>query len=247
MINIVRALMLSLIVSSIAVAEPIKKQPSTVIESFKNTAPEAISDAIVVDFVLGVGMWGLGLGTAPAALVGGVTSALGYMVRKTCNDYQVQNGVRDPAVSTLCGFAGGALKYTTRSLVLGKYDNLQPLVGALDGGLYEATSHLRGAYPTTEYMAIEALVSLAQYMQQLSLNQAALGTRMTKAQKAIALKAATFSAYKLFVEMRMGAAVGALVSAAVHTTLPWYGAYVSNKVSQLSSYLWSSQSDKREL
>lgn len=210
MAKIAQLILFSLLIGTASIAA----EPKSLAGSFTKTAGEAVAEGFTIDLPLNLLFWGLGMASPQAVAVKTVAAATSYMVRKTCNDYnEDENGKRDWRISTVCGFVGGALKYSSRSAILGNFNIFEPLVGALDAGLYEATSQIRGNHQTAEIAGIEAIVSTAQYFQNLRL----------KPDQAFSISALAAAA-------KEGAAVGALVSGTVYTTLTWYGADIKNWV-----------------
>lgn len=186
-----------------------KTKDKTPADSFKKTLPGAISDTLLLELPLDILSYGLGIGPNPADItIRALATVGGYSIRKTCKDYQSIDGVVHWSDAGWCGIAGGALKYGTRSAVLGKYNYLEPFVGAIDAGLYDATSHLRGSFPTAEYVVIETFVAGIQNLQAYWLAKHALGENLGK-------------------DLRAGAAVGVLVSGFVHTTISWYSDWLT--------------------
>lgn len=186
----------------------------TVKQSFFAQFPEAVSDGLLIDTPLDALLYSLGILENPLFILPRTVAAVGgYAIRKTCNDYQTaEDGSKDWKISTFCGFAGGASKYSFRTLATGKFNYLEPVIGALDAGTYEATAQKRGNWVTAELMAIEAFVSFAQYCQKMMLAQE------------------VWNKQNAFKEAKFGLAVGMLVSLFVHTTVEWYGKRVQDFV-----------------
>jgi len=206
-----------LLVLAVTVPIAATANEKTVSDSFIKTLPEAVADAALIDLPLELLLYGLGLGTSTRVPVSTIAAAASYSIRKTCNDYQEDEGKKDWRISAACGAVAGALKYTGRSLVLGDFNYLQPVVGAVDAGTYEATSQIRGNYVPAELMAIEGMVSGVQYLQGLAVN------------------GGSFTTLDLAKSLRAGAAVGVLVAGTVYTTLQWYSTPVQNWLISLAS------------
>lgn len=180
----------------------------TVMESFVQTFPDAVTDAALIDLPLCGMLWGLGMTPWTAVPLCAVSATVGYSIRKTCNDnwYGGKN-------SAVCGFIGGAIKYSGKAWTTGKLTYAEPVLGAIDAGTYEGTAASRGVWPTAEYMAIEAAVGGICYMLRPKTEEA------------------PFSYDNLANEIKMGAAIGSLVSVFVHTSYTWYAEQFKSIVS----------------
>lgn len=213
MARIAQLILFSLLIGTASIAQGAVEESKSLVKSLAKTTGQAVAEGLTIDLPLNALFWGLGMTSGWAIPVRTSAAVASYMLRKSCNDfYEDENGKRDWKISTLCGFAGGALKYSSRASILGSFNTLEPIVGALDGGLYEATSQIRGNFVTAEIAAIEAILSLAQYGQGLIFYDSASR-----------ISAPRFSYENLLNAGKAGAAVGAMVSGTVYTTLTWYG------------------------
>jgi len=231
--RISQLILFSLLIGTSSIEETSQKETKSLASSFMKTAGQAIAEGLTIDLPLNGFFWCLGMGSKFGVVVKTAAAAASYMLRKTCNDFiEDEAGNRDLRISTACGLVGGALKYSSRSYFLRSFNMLEPLVGALDGGLYEGTSPFRGNYQTAEIAAIEAIVSMAQYFQGL--------VYWSDPRPA----APRFSYERLGDAATAGVAVGALVSGTVYTTLTWYGAAIKSWV---DAKLSSSHKEETEL
>ncbi|MES2504080.1 MAG: hypothetical protein V4534_04295 [Myxococcota bacterium] len=121
---------------------------------------EALEVALFSDLVVY-----LGLGIKDPTELALQTSAavLGYTVRVTGNEYfDNRNTDRNPYLGAAIGCLGGAAKYSGRSFIKGELSPVTPVLGCLDAGAYEGSSHVRGAWPLAEYIGLETTIGLAQ-------------------------------------------------------------------------------------
>ncbi|MEI6789838.1 MAG: hypothetical protein WCK42_01505 [Myxococcaceae bacterium] len=188
------------LISSISFA-----QNSTVLESFAETFPDAVTDAALVDLPLCSTLYGFGLMPIAGIPLCAGAAVTGYAIRKTCNNYGY-NGTN----SAFCGFLGGAVKYSMKS-----FSRAELLLGAVDGGTYEGTAKYRGAWLTAEFMAIEAGVSGLAYL--------------------LRPRATSFSGNDLMKEARFGATIGMLISGFLQTTYSWYSADLRTAIKNMLS------------
>jgi len=194
----------------------------TVMESFVKTFPDAVTDAALIDLPLCGMLWGLGMTSWTAVPLCGVSSIVGYSIRKTCNDnwYGGKN-------SAVCGFIGGAIKYSGKAYwTAGELTYEEPILGAIDAVIYEGTAASRGGWPTAEYMAIEAAMGGFCYMLR------------PKTQEA------PFSYGNLANAIKEGVAIGSLVSVFVHTSYVWYAKQFKSIVSDWLA--WSERVNENE-
>lgn len=171
-------------------------QNETLLESFVQTFPEAVADAVLIDGPINALLWGLDSGSVGSMALGTGAAVVGYSIRKTCNNYGF-NGTN----SVWCGVLGGSLKYSGKAAINGKYTYAESLIGAVDAGTYEGTAAYRGVWPTLEWMAIETGVNGLAYLARPKDDT----TNLVK-------------------ELKSGAAVGVLVSVFVNTCHAWYSA-----------------------
>ncbi|MBH2006265.1 MAG: hypothetical protein I8H75_02825 [Myxococcaceae bacterium] len=189
--------------------------------STQRAFPKAIADLMTFDLPMDLLLWTLHIGPhmheIPARTL---SNGIGYLVRKTCNDYQDTAQTKDWQTSALCGLAGGALKYSVRSELAQTFDYVAPILGACDAGAYEATSHSRSQEsPTLEFVALEIAISSFQH---------ALIRYLRGARSA--------GSYSKRIQEAVG--IGLLVSGFTHTTVAWYNTAVADYVRKIQQNLF---------
>jgi hypothetical protein len=173
-------------------------QERTIVDSFIETLPDAIVDAVTIDLPTDVIIGGLSGDPFTGVMIGTGTAILGYAVRKTCNHWK-----SNETAPVWCGLVGGPAKYIAKKKLIGRFNWVEPFIGGADAGTYEGLSTVNFVPLTAKIMAIETAIGALAY-QLRPVDPTTPETSWAK-------------------ELFKSGTAGAVVSLCIYTIHEWYG------------------------
>lgn len=186
-------------------------QERTLIDSFIETLPDAIVDALLIDLPTDLVIGGLAGDPFTGAGIGLGTAVLGYAARKTCNHWK-----SDETPSFWCGLIGGPIKYTAKKKLTGRFNWVEVFIGGADAGTYEGLSNVTVVPLWAKIVTIET----------------AIGALAYQVRPTVLAEPGTTWAKELF---KSGTA-GAVVWLWIETVHGWYGKSLKNFIEGIPAW-----------